>query len=254
MRPWLYGVIAAVVVGGGVAVAVLTLGGEDEPGPSPTPSGPTAPDPSGPTVPEPSGPTAPEPSGPTGATLPTGPTASTGSTGSEGVENTTPISIPDSGPADVYPSDIQVSGLDGTVVDVNVTIDGLTHTFADDVDLLLVGPHGETAVLMADVGGDQDNAAVGVTITFDDAATQALPDRAPVVSGVYRPTSGTNRGRDGACCDFAGGAPAPAPPYGTSLGVFTGIDPNGTWSLYAFDDTAQDSGEIAGGWSLEIVT
>jgi hypothetical protein len=107
---------------------------------------------------------------------------------------------------------------------------------------------------MADVGGDQDNAVTGVSITFDDAATAELPDRAPIATGVYRPTSGTNRGRDGACCDFAGVAPAPAPPYGTALAAFNGIDPNGTWSLYVYDDTAGDVGEIAGGWSLEITT
>jgi hypothetical protein len=34
--------------------------------------------------------------------------------------------------------------------------------------------------------------------------------------------------------------------------VFDGTDPNGTWSLFVFDDGAGDAGRIAGGWSLEL--
>src|SRR5690606_18618161 len=56
------------------------------------------------------------------------------------------------------------------------------------------------------------------------------------------------------------GFPSPAPPntaddpYVTSLDVFNGTDPNGEWHLFVIDDASGDSGSIAGGWSLEIIT
>jgi hypothetical protein len=54
--------------------------------------------------------------------------------------------------------------------------------------------------------------------------------------------------------------PAPMGPYNTPAptgaatfgSVFDGTNPNGTWSLYVFDDAAMDSGTIAGGWELDI--
>jgi hypothetical protein len=49
-------------------------------------------------------------------------------------------------------------------------------------------------------------------------------------------------------------APAPAPPHGTTLSVFNGVNPNGAWRLFVVDDAGADVGSIAGGWSLNIVT
>jgi uncharacterized repeat protein (TIGR02543 family) len=48
-------------------------------------------------------------------------------------------------------------------------------------------------------------------------------------------------------------APAPAPPYGQTLSVHNGTDPNGTWSLYTFTDTW---GQYAAqtGWTLTLTT
>jgi subtilisin-like proprotein convertase family protein len=167
------------------------------------------------------------------------------------VSNTEPIAIAESGQAAPYPSIIEVSGVGDPVADVNVTLDGIGHGFPDDVDVLLVGPSGDAVVLMADVGGDGTNSVTGLTLTFDDEAAAPLPDGATLASGSVRPTSGTDRG-GGTCCDFVGGAPAPPPPYATSLSIFDGDDANGTWELFVFDDTTTDEGEISGGWSLEI--
>ncbi len=47
-------------------------------------------------------------------------------------------------------------------------------------------------------------------------------------------------------------SPAPAGPHATGLSTFSGTDPNGTWSLYVFDDSVGDAGSIAGGWSLSL--
>jgi subtilisin-like proprotein convertase family protein len=148
-------------------------------------------------------------------------------------------------PATPYPSQITVSGLVGTITDVNVTLSGLTHTFPDDVAVLLVGPGDETVVLMQDTG-DGDPVS-GVNLTFDDAATGPLPASSQIVSGTYLPTVGNEAGG----CSDAFTAPAPQGPYGSSLSVFNGTDPNGTWSLYVVDDNEGDTGSISG-WSLEI--
>src|SRR5581483_8819914 len=133
-----------------------------------------------------------------------------------------------------------VSGLTGTVVDVNVTLTGISHTFTGDIDVLLVGPFGQDVVLLADVG---NTTITNVTLTFDDAASGSVP--APIVSGTYKPTNG------GA---FGGGPPAPAGPYGSALSVFNGTNPNGTWNLFVYDDGGGDTGSISGGWSLDITT
>ncbi|MFC9599770.1 hypothetical protein ACFTQL_18125 [Peribacillus butanolivorans] len=70
----------------------------------------------------------------------------------------------------------------------------------------------------------------------------------PIVSGTYRPTN------IGVSDVLPAPAPAPAPPYGSTLSVFDGTNPNGTWSLFVFDDVGQDSGTSAGGWFLTITT
>jgi subtilisin-like proprotein convertase family protein len=153
-------------------------------------------------------------------------------------------------PATPYPSEIAVSGL-GEVTDVNVTLNGFSHTFPDDVDVLLVGPAGQKTVLMGSVGGGA--AVSGVNLTFDDAAAASLPDESQITSGSYKPTVGVID----SFCGVPDAFPAPAPPgpYGSpSLSAFNGTDPNGIWSLYVIDDTSPDSGSISGGWSLDITT
>ena len=154
------------------------------------------------------------------------------------------------GKATPYPSQIDVSGL-GTVSDVNVTLTGVSHTWSDDVGVLLVGPGGQSTILMADSGGSDD--MNGLNLTFDDAAAGSLPDFSQIAGGTYAPTVGTTQiGSTVGGCPHEFPAPAPAGPYGSALSEFNGTDPNGTWSLYVTDDTAGDVGQISGGWSLEI--
>lgn len=149
-----------------------------------------------------------------------------------------------SGPASPYPSGIPVSGLAGTIADVNVTLTNFNHTWPDDVDVLLVGPGGQTVILMSDVGGNDD--VSGVNLTFDDGAASSLPDSGMIASGTYRPTNA------GAGDTFS--PPAPAGPYGSTLSVFDGTSPNGAWNLFVVDDSLADTGSIANGWSIDITT
>ncbi|MDW8412241.1 MAG: S8 family serine peptidase [Acidobacteriota bacterium] len=158
--------------------------------------------------------------------------------------NTTTITIPSSGPATPYPSNISVSGVTGTVTKVTVELRLFNHTFPDDVDVLLVGPTGARVIIMSDVGGSTD--AVDLNITLDDSAPSSLPDNGPLTSGTFKPTN------IGATDTFA--SPAPGAPYGSVLADFNGLNPNGTWSLYVVDDLGGDSGSFSGGWRLNITT
>jgi uncharacterized repeat protein (TIGR01451 family) len=48
-------------------------------------------------------------------------------------------------------------------------------------------------------------------------------------------------------------SPPPAP-YGTTLSVLNGSNPNGTWSLFIQDDTPVDGGAITNGWVLTLTS
>jgi subtilisin-like proprotein convertase family protein len=154
--------------------------------------------------------------------------------------NPATISIPDSGVASPYPSSISVSGLAGSLTKVSVSLFGLTHTFPDDIDVLLVGPAGQKMILMSDVGGSND--VSGVNLVFDDSASSSLPNSTTLTSGTFKPTN------IGSGDTFP--ATAPAGPYGSTLSVFNGTNPNGTWRLFVVDDQATDSGSFSGGWSV----
>jgi hypothetical protein len=152
--------------------------------------------------------------------------------------------IPNVGPATPYPSDITVSGLGGTVADVNVTLNSFDHTWPDDVDMLLVGPGGQTATIMSDAGGG--TSVHYLTITLDDQAASPLPDSQALTSGTFQPT------------DYEPGdpfpAPAPAPSGNVALAVFNGTNPNGIWHLYIVDDSPTFVGYLDNGWCLTIAT
>jgi subtilisin-like proprotein convertase family protein len=157
-------------------------------------------------------------------------------------KNTASITIPNSGAASPYPSSITVSGVNGTVLKATVALSLVNHTWPDDLDILVAGPQGQSTLLMSDAGGSYD--LVNTMLVFDDDAASQLPDSAQITSGTWRPA------------DFESGdvlaSPAPAGPYGTVLSVFKGINPNGTWSLYVYDDAGGDLGSVAGGWSVQL--
>jgi subtilisin-like proprotein convertase family protein len=156
-----------------------------------------------------------------------------------------------SGPADDYPSEIVVDGLGPGVTDVNVTLTNFSHTYLSDVDILLAGPGGEAVPLISDGTPSAPSCAQdvsGLTLVFDDAAASGPPN-GELSSGTYKPSDTEDGGCDGAGDDYQ--APAPAQ-TGTTLAEFNGEDPAGTWSLYVRDDGTGDTGQIAGGWTLEI--
>ncbi|HEX6100974.1 MAG TPA: Calx-beta domain-containing protein [Thermoanaerobaculia bacterium] len=170
-------------------------------------------------------------------------TANGTGTGGAAFSDAAAIVIPSGGIASPYPESISVSGV-GTIAKVSVTLRGFTHTYPSDVDVLLVGPGGQSVVLMSDAGSG--NNVSNLTLTLDDDASSFL-DPSALTSGTYKPTN---------IDDFEGGdgypSPAPGSGYGSALSVFNGTNADGTWFLYVVDDVNGDSGSFSGGWSLAI--
>jgi hypothetical protein len=102
------------------------------------------------------------------------------------------------------------------------------------------------AVLMGLAGFDETMA--GVTLTFDDAATNALPQATTIISGRYQPTNFIPLVN---LKDYFR-APAPLPSGNTRLSAFRGLGANGAWRLYVSDGALGTNGAIAGGWELAI--
>ena len=149
-------------------------------------------------------------------------------------------------PSTPYPSTINVTG-QGGITKVTITLNGFTHDFPDDADVLVVSPGGQKILLMSDCGGSTD--AVNINITFDDTAASSLPDSGGIATGTYKPTDFDP------AADLAFPAPAPAEPYSLSLASLNGTIQNGIWSLYVVDDaadTAPPPNTISGGWTINI--
>lgn len=158
------------------------------------------------------------------------------------ISNTNITTIPSAGNASPYPSTINVSGITGTVTALRVKLNGVAHTWPDDMDVFLVSPGGQVCALMSDAGGS--NAMVNCNLVFDDAAAGAIPDGSAITSGNYRPAN------------YEAGESLPpggSGSIGTNLLAVAGGNVNGGWKLFVSDDTGGDGGSIAS-WSLLFTT
>jgi hypothetical protein len=147
---------------------------------------------------------------------------------------------PTAGATDPYPSNriVQAFPAGSTILDVNLKLNGLTHSFPDDVDVLL--SKGELArTVMSDVGGS--DAVASIILRLDDEAATSLPDEALLTSGRFKPTNKPSE--EDRPDEF---------PRRASLSGFDGLSPNGTWRLRVFDDSQVDCGRLEQGWSLTI--
>ena len=160
--------------------------------------------------------------------------------------NTTAISPPDDGSSQSV-SPVTISGQAGTVSSVRVVLELPGIDAPGDVDMLLVGPGGQSGIVMSDAcgGGSFSNAGPLTFVT----GVSTVPDNCGtgVVGATYGPTD-VDLGPD----TFL--APAPAGPYPTGFGAFAGASPNGTWTLYTIDDTPgmNTAMFIGGGWTLDL--
>jgi uncharacterized delta-60 repeat protein len=102
---------------------------------------------------------------------------------------TNAIIINAAGPGSPYPSAITVSNLGGILTRAVVTLTNMTHSAPSAVNILLVSPGQKDTLLMSHAGGGQFGGAVnGVTLKFDDMATNSLPLNGQITNGVYKPS------------------------------------------------------------------
>jgi len=154
----------------------------------------------------------------------------------------TDIAIPTGGYGNPYPSTVFVSGADGKITDLNVSIT-LSHTWPDDVDIALVSPDGDEEIIMSDVCGSTDLASV--SLPFNDEAGAQLGG-GPCASGSFKPSNVDN------VDNWDNGGPGTVST--ALLSNFDNENPNGTWELYVLDDEAiGDSGTVHN-WTLTITT
>jgi subtilisin-like proprotein convertase family protein len=159
--------------------------------------------------------------------------------------NTAPIAIPSVGNGNPYPSVISVFGYPNTGVAVaNVKLNGVSHTWGDDIDVLLQSPSGTNVILMSDVGGTV--AVPNANYTFVDGANAMNPTAANP-TGTYRPTN------NGATDNFPAPGPGSVTQATPTLALFGNTaNVNGDWKLFVVDDVAGDLGSISGGWSISF--
>src|SRR5262245_15587661 len=166
-----------------------------------------------------------------------------------GFSDIVPLTIPVSGTVS-RPFSLSGLGTWGRVIDISVTLGGLSHTFPDDLDFLFLGPGGRNLEFWSDAGGLTD--IVNGTYTIRDSGALFLPDAVGIPPGTYKPTD-YNSGdlEDGAHWGLSPSItinhPAGSTPSGaTFASAFGGVwVDNSTWSLYVTDDAGGDSGSLA---------
>jgi len=167
--------------------------------------------------------------------------------------NTTPIVMNDNAATTPYPSEINVSGISGNVTTkVQVILRNFSHSYPDDVDILLEAPDGTRSIVMSDSGGSYS--INGKYLTFSPTAAMPVPDDSAIDGSV--PLRPRNVSDNSMLNDFF---PPPLP--GNVVGAvadfdaFNGINPNGAWKLYVVDDyLSDDGGAILEGWTLILTT
>ncbi len=170
------------------------------------------------------------------------------------------------GAASPNPSNIFVANLPGTINSVGVELENF-HTGADptiyDTSSLLVGPTGTGLDFFSGTGTNSTDLSTG-NYVFEDSAGGTVP-QAAFGPGSYQPTSYNSN--DTFFASPSGFYTLPgtfdySQPHsnaftfntdnGQGNGAFSGINPNGTWSLY-FNQNIHDSGAGATGWCVDFV-
>lgn len=130
----------------------------------------------------------------------------------------TPKAIADRG---ITYSNRTVSGLVGTIVDINVTVT-LTHPYDGELYLTLISPANTPVILANYLGDSGDNYT---NTTFDDEASTYISAGAAPFTGSFKPYF--------------------------DLAQLDGRDPNGTWKLRMDDKALGNVGQLLS-WSMQI--
>lgn len=131
----------------------------------------------------------------------------------------------------------QVGGLNRTIADLDVVLNNLSHSYPNDMNMVLASPSGTQVEFVSSNCG---NYGVGnANYRFDEEAPVAFPDDGPcATTGVFAPAFFS-----GPDTNLAPGFPGP---YARSLSAFDGQLANGDWKLLINDDGAGDFGYLEG--------
>lgn len=157
----------------------------------------------------------------------------------------------------VYPMQLPVAGLEGSIARVTVTLKRWTQDDAALTDAVLQSPQGTFVKVVSDVGGEDDEThdAYGLTVVFDDDAASSLPSPGPL--GLANTTITRKPTDRVGIPDSFPGLPAAANSAPARLSTFVGEPPNGTWKLHLATGSGNSffagDGTIAG-WALDIQT
>jgi subtilisin-like proprotein convertase family protein len=145
-----------------------------------------------------------------------------------------PFNIVGAGPASTFPIEINVSGAGPVTEDVDLVLTNLKHSYADDLAIALQGPTGLAILILTDAGGHSN---FNGTYTFNQGS-------AALGGGNY---GGNNT-------NIPGGTYGPSVyginpianllTSGSSLSAFNGLNPNGTWKLWVWDDNLGNVGSL----------
>jgi len=142
--------------------------------------------------------------------------------------------------------------IDYTPASVRVKLKGLSHSYPNDLALVLIGPTGNAISLQVRAGG-----SVGisnVTYTISDVGS-LLPANGTANGATYKPTLyGQPLGYIPGSGNIKPNNPGPGG-TDTLSGTFGGLSPNGTWRLFVMHlgNHLGDAGAL-GDWSLEVDT
>ncbi len=165
-------------------------------------------------------------------------------------DNSSSFDVPDLGPASLYPTTIEVSGMDNYLSDIQVIIPFIFYVGDyEEMEMLLESPDGQQFLLMSDVDlGPFFGLFTDLSFSLD--ATQVIDrqtadSREPFLPSDYGSTPDT--------------LPAPGPGVVDGLPKhlypLEGINPNGTWKLYVYNSREnQVSGSFDEGWGLVITS
>ncbi len=161
--------------------------------------------------------------------------------------------IPDNQPANPLVINFNITGLTGTVNNVELDMTG-THTWVGDIIATLYAPDGTSHIIFSRTGTTTsstvgDSSDFGGPYKFHDAATANWWEAAATAGSAAQIPAG----------DYRTTAAGPQPTAGTSPvtnmnAAFASVaNPNGTWVLRVSDNSALDTGSITAA-CLKITT
>lgn len=161
-------------------------------------------------------------------------------TGSQLFNSTAATNIPDNSCTGANNA-ISVSGYTSSVPSSGIYVRmNITHTWVGDLDIFLEAPNGQKLGL-SDQTGNANNSANNFTNTvFADSGAAQIPTSGAPYTGLYKPWT--------SLFTVTGCTQATTITTFAALGGGS-INPNGTWTLRAYDRAATDSGAVTS-WSI----